>query len=285
MDYVERLRIHDKQFSMRKIRYILKKVEYLLTGLIVDLTITDSPSAAEALISKGAKSCISILNVPSCSFKPNNVRKKKENDRIMVGRIGAFSRQLGQGAEDLIELLANSQNCNGEYEMHILMVGNFVPANYKQEVLSQLRPFRDRVSVIDYVSHNEVPNWYSKLDICVIRYDIDEGSGYTRNSSVQKLFEAMAIGIPIVISASKYLEGLVCEWGCGVVAKDCSSAAITEAVYSLLEDRALMEECGCNGKKAFTNAFNWEIEEQKLRSSYPIFPNGIRKSSRKRKKI
>jgi glycosyltransferase involved in cell wall biosynthesis len=282
MDYTERLAIHNRQVLMRPIRSWLKATETFLAHRVASLTIADSPPAAAAMHGRGVNSCISVLNTPPRDFGLPTPGKSTNSRGPVVGRIGAFSKQLGQGAEDLIELLAAARDSDDLHNLRILLVGNFVPASYKKEIQVKIHQWREYVTIVDYVPHNEVPSWYARMDLTIIRYDVTDRASYSKYSSIQKLFEAMACGIPVVISASEYPERIVRDTGCGVVASSPDTQAIMQAMRELLADDSLRIASRERGRRAFETSFRWEIEENRLLDSYPILPDGTKNCTRTR---
>lgn len=65
-----------------------------------------------------------------------------------------------------------------------------------------------------------------------------------------KLYDAMAVGRPIVAAAGRETAELVRQIGCGLVIAPEDGAALAEAVRSLARDRDLASRLGCAGRRA-----------------------------------
>lgn len=270
MDLVERLSVHDRQPGMSTLRKALTRVERFLLARWVTLAIGDSAPATERLMARGAKRAVTVENSPPLAFAEavQAVPRSDEEDPgpVTVGRIGAFSAQLGQGAEDLLAVAAD---CPPDLDLRVLMVGNFVPESYRSEVEERSAGLPCPVEVHDYVSYDSVAEQYHRLDIMVIRYEVAGRAAYSRYSSAQKLFEAMACGIPIVISASDFLEALVMRHQCGVVSRSPSPSEVAEAVYDLARAPELRHRLGAQGREAFRTQHAWETQVSRLLEVYP----------------
>ena len=148
-----------------------------------------------------------LVNVPRLDFGRGFRARRARAAPVVAGRIGAFSAQLGQGAEDLLYALRRNDEDGRPVDLRLLLVGNFVPDSYRAEVAE--RAADPRVTIRDYVPHEEVPAWYAGLDVAVVAYDVAGGARYSRLASAQKVFEAMAMGVPMVLLANPSMEALV----------------------------------------------------------------------------
>lgn len=88
-------------------------------------------------------------------------------------------------------------------------------------------------------------------------------------SLLNKQFEAMVCGRPIITSKHTYAGELTEKLKCGITTEN-TEAKIHEAVNTLKEDDQLCKQLGKNGLDAAKSQFNWENEEKKLKE---IFKN------------
>lgn len=266
MSYADRLRIHDRQPGMKLVRGVVAAVEGLAVRRLAAHSFTDSAAHTEELRSRGAGSVSTLVNAPRLEFGRGFRPRDTHPGPVVVGRIGAFSAQLGQGADDLLHLLRRNDEDGRPLELRLLLVGNFVPSSYRAEVVE--RAGDGRVEIHDYVPHEEVPGWYGRLDIAVMTYDIEGGARYGRVGSPQKVFEAMAMGVPIVLLGNRYMEELVRRVGCGVVPERRDPEGIYQAVLRLARDPGLRERMGRAGRDAFVQRYHWEQEEKAVEAAY-----------------
>lgn len=83
-----------------------------------------------------------------------------------------------------------------------------------------------------------------------------------------KMFEYMAMGVPVVASNfpvySKVVEGA----DCGLCVDPANPAAIRAAILRILSNPLRATEMGQNGRRAVEAHYNWEREEQSLLAVY-----------------
>ena len=74
----------------------------------------------------------------------------------------------------------------------------------------------------------------------------------------------MQAGIAVVGPSFKEVGLIVRSTGCGALVDTASAIEVSRAVFRLLEHPEQTQEMGGNGRKAFEERFNWEIEQNKL---------------------
>lgn len=115
------------------------------------------------------------------------------------------------------------------------------------------------------LTREEVNALYNRSRIGIINnLDIP----YHRNSNPNKLFEYMAVGIPIVCTSIPTWAEIVKDANCGLIVDATDSVQIADAITYLLEHPLEAKEMGDNGKRAFEQKYNWDIEKGKLLHVY-----------------
>jgi glycosyltransferase involved in cell wall biosynthesis len=92
---------------------------------------------------------------------------------------------------------------------------------------------RKRVVSIGRINHDEVPRYVGLFDIAVMPYDLSSVSLYF---SPLKLFEYLALGVPIVSVDAGQMRDVLGGSGAAVLLPDASPQAIAVAVDGLLAD-------------------------------------------------
>ncbi|UUO02945.1 glycosyltransferase [Mycolicibacterium novocastrense] len=82
------------------------------------------------------------------------------------------------------------------------------------------------------------------------------------------VIEAMAAGLPVIVTESNGLAGVVRQYGCGLVVTDDSAEALTEAMQRLHDDVALAEQMGRRSLVAVRERFSIESVADKLERDY-----------------
>lgn len=85
---------------------------------------------------------------------------------------------------------------------------------------------------------------------------------------INKLFEYMSAGLPVLGSNFPNIESIIAEAGCGATVDPTDPAAIAREIMSLAEDPAARGRMGENGRKAVREKYNWEEESRKLIELY-----------------
>jgi glycosyltransferase involved in cell wall biosynthesis len=95
-------------------------------------------------------------------------------------------------------------------------------------------------------------------------------SGYPKISGegIVKLYEYMAVGLPVLISDFPKLKTLIESLGCGTAVDPTSPAAIAAAIDRLHRNPALRRQMSAAGQEAVRSQCNWEREEEKLLDVY-----------------
>lgn len=83
-----------------------------------------------------------------------------------------------------------------------------------------------------------------------------------------KMFEYMAMGIPVVVSDFPLYRQIIDETGAGVAVDPLDVKAIADAVEMLLADEAKRAQMGRNGQAAVSRAYSWEREAERLLRMY-----------------
>lgn len=83
-----------------------------------------------------------------------------------------------------------------------------------------------------------------------------------------KMFEYMAVGVPVIASDFPLWRKIIEGNQCGVCVNPLDPQAIAEAIDYLIKNPEVAEEMGHNGRRAVEERYNWSIEEQKLMALY-----------------
>ena len=71
-----------------------------------------------------------------------------------------------------------------------------------------------------------------------------------------KLFEAMALGIPVILGAKGESLSIISEHRCGIAIRPENIVDLSEAIIKLKADRSACEIMGANGRKAIKEKYN-----------------------------
>ena len=119
-----------------------------------------------------------------------------------------------------------------------------------------MRGFIDYNSVLDYLNR-------SRIGLCLLL----PNKNYL-NSYPTKLFDYMAVGIPIVGSNFGFLDKIIKKANCGITVDPYNIQKIIRVLDSLLSQNEYSSELGANGWEYINKTYNWKSEENKLITMY-----------------
>jgi glycosyltransferase involved in cell wall biosynthesis len=124
-----------------------------------------------------------------------------------------------------------------------------------------------RMFVLPAVAPTELLDWVGSAD--VVAMPIQPSTLNHRLTTPNKLFEAMAAGVPVVASDLPGMAGIVRETGCGVLCDPTSAAAIATAIRSILEAPASEQAAYRDQAVAAAHGrYSWESQVEILLAEY-----------------
>ncbi len=192
-----------------------------------DAVVTLSSAMKSLIVSWGipdSKVWIIPNAVDTESFHPlpreySRRRKFVSDKTFLIGFIGSIT--VYEGLEDLIHACVQL-NENG-LDIHLVIIGS---GPYEHEIRT-LAAQHSCISYHDRVPHSEVKDWYSTFDMCA----------YPRKSDIvcqyvppMKVLEAMAMGIPVLVSSLEPLIELVDNGKIGTICKASDLSSLTEKI-------------------------------------------------------
>ena len=149
----------------------------------------------------------------------------------------------------------------------VLVLMGFGNQEQRLRGLVSAPPHQGRTFVIDAVPPQELLTWSASSDVMVMCYPPDTENH--RYVTPQKLWEAMAAGVPVLASASPGFESVIVATRCGMLCDPTDPADIARALRELL---ALgpdgLRAMGDRGLAAAHATYNWETQFQVLADVY-----------------
>lgn len=138
-------------------------------------------------------------------------------------------------------------------DLEVLVVGKLQEGGATEALLKAL-DLEHTVQFVSGISNDEMASYYrsSTMVVCPSLY---EGFGLPAG-------EAMACGVPVISSDGGALPEVVGD--AGIIVPAGNSAALAEAMESLLEDAALREQLGAAGRERIESQFSWKLCAQQL---------------------
>lgn len=171
---------------------------------------------------------------------------------------GGFSRE--RGIEQLVDAL-------GRVPDAVLVLLGYGPLQAELERVAADPATGGLVRLLPAVAPTELLDWVAAAD--VVAMPIQPSTLNHRLTTPNKLFEAMAAGVPVVASDLPGMAGIVRETGCGLLVDPTDPAAIADALRRILdapepERRAYRERA----RAAAHDAYAWERQVEVLLDEY-----------------
>ena len=208
------------------------------------------------------------LVVMNCSYRrdPPAVSLRLFHERLNLAPAtpvvlyqGGFSRD--RGIEQLVEAVPSFPDGT----VLVLLGYGLLQAELERRAAEP--GLAGRMFVLPAVAPTELLDWVGSAD--VVAMPIQPSTLNHRLTTPNKLFEAMAAGVPVVASDLPGMAGIVRETGCGLLCDPTSPAAIATAIRSILEapdsERAAYRE---RALAAAHGRYSWESQVEILFAEY-----------------
>lgn len=126
-----------------------------------------------------------------------------------------------------------------------------------------------RVDYLGVLPFNKLPAFYSGARAALVT------CAYTKNTNgkhgtlgVNKLFEAMLRGVPVICTDFDLWEEIIDTYHCGICVEPGDYNALVDAIRYILDHPDEAVQMGENGRRAVEERFNWTTEEKKLLALY-----------------
>ena len=182
-------------------------------------------------------------------------------ESFVVSYVGNFTQH--RGLDTLIEGFAHLAETTENAQLLLVGKGNegYVAG---LKALARALGVRDRVHFTGWVDFSDVPRYVAASDVCAVPH---ASTPHTETTVPHKLFQAMAMAVPVVVSDVAPLSRIVRRTGSGLVAPAGDGEAMA-TVLSELTDGDRARKLGTNGRKAVEREFNWERDGARLRALY-----------------
>ena len=200
-----------------------------------------------------------VLNMPIVD-ELMKLKPIENSKRYHIGYIGRVTRD--RGALIILNALKNIRNsgfpvsfeCIGAIDPDVANDNSFQAAVTEKWLHAPGRlPPRD--------------GW-PQLAGCQIGLAVLQPIGNYMESYPTKMFEYMAMGLPVIVSNFKLYRDIVEKFHCGICVDPEDNNAVIDALHFLLKNPKQAKKMGQNGKDAVQDNYNWDIELDKLCGFY-----------------
>ena len=159
-------------------------------------------------------------------------------NRPIVGYIGRFqAMRLDKGVPSLIESVGKLSGKKIVEPMLLCVGGPMEPVQSYLELAKQLGVPDENMLFVDRVPNVDVPYWMKACDVVTVPWSWTEFSAY--ETSPIKLFEYMAVGVPIVASDLPSVREILTDQDNAILVDPGNPDALAAGIERALSDKSL----------------------------------------------
>ena len=203
-----------------------------------------------------------IYNYPALSYtQPFSARPPDPSYAGDFAYIGLLSQE--RGLDTMIEALALLKSCFPTARLHLF--GRLVTP---QTQLERIKGYPDVIDQVIFYGPMDHARALPVIASCCAGLTLLKPVGDYAHSYPCKLFEYMALGIPVITSDFALYRSVVETADCGYCIPPNNAPMLAERMQYLLEQRSDAILFGKQGQKAIQEQYNWESEQEKLFQLY-----------------
>ena len=177
---------------------------------------------------------------------------------------------------DSVTYIGNITRDRGIYEMlraiglvqkkkpvRFIIGGTFAPESLEDDIKDM--PEFKFVDYRGFLSRKEVARVLSEVKAGLV---VPQPFSHNKFGYMNKLFEYMSAGIPVIASDFPHWHPIVEETQCGLLVDPMNPQAIADAITYIFENPEKAVQMGKRGRKAVETKYNWEHEKDTLCKLY-----------------
>ncbi len=185
------------------------------------------------------------------NYKPKKYLKEQDLEIVHLGNLNEI-----RGGNVISEAIV------GIDDVKLTVIGEITPSKYKDFIANKLG--RDKLEITGKLPYKKAIKRASEADIGLIGYLPLPNHV---ESSPNKIFEYMGLGLPVVVSDLTSLKTIIDKSRAGLcyISEDSDDLV---AKIKEISRKDSYESFSVNSRKAFLELYNWENEEPKLLGLY-----------------
>jgi len=232
---------------------------------VARVSIATNESFKEIAVKRGGKRPEEVFVVRNCpdltAVRRGAVRPEiKQNKPLLVVYVGFMGQQ--DGLDLLLEAVEHLVKIEKRQDTHFLLIGRGSMLPVLQAMVAKKR-LDEFVTFTGQVPHEEVVSYLSNADVGVAP---DPKTPMNDNSTMIKIFEYMALGLPVVLFDLK--EGRRSAGPAALYAKPNDPIDFANQLNRLLNSGELRRQLGACGRKRIEERLNWQAEQNTLLQAY-----------------
>lgn len=243
----------DSHYMPNKMKKIVENTEINIINK-ADLTIICTEERREQIKKARPKKCIVIYNTPK--IDRNNIKQKlikSSNDKLKIVYVGILQENR------LLKEIGEEIKKYPDFELHIGGFGQL------QKYFSKLSEKYGNIFYYGQMKYEDVLNLEEDANLLFATYN-PEISNH-KYSAPNKLYEAMALGKPIIVCKNTGIDELVKNENIGIsISYDAKK--FIEVIENLSENKELQKKLSDNAKRLYNEKYSWEQMEKRLIEEY-----------------
>ena len=126
----------------------------------------------------------------------------------------------------------------------------------------------DKHHLVDYLGilhYNKVPEFLSNSRASLILYEYNANAGgHLGTLGVNKLFESMLCGVPVICTDFLLWKEIIEQYRCGICVDSYNKKELKDAIIYCIEHPEEAKQMGRRGRKAVLEKYNWNIQAKNL---------------------
>jgi glycosyltransferase involved in cell wall biosynthesis len=144
--------------------------------------------------------------------------------------------------------------------IHLTIVGDG-PMRGEIERQRQQLGLENNVRLTGWIENRLVPSFIAQADLGLLPFLPCE---HIHTTLPNKLFDYMAMGVPVLAADTQSLKRVVSETGCGITFRAGSEQDLADKILTMYEDSELRKKCSRNGRAFTLRKYNWGEDSGRL---------------------
>jgi len=174
------------------------------------------------------------------------------SNRVRLVFAGGVSEN--RGVQDIINALKLIEKKKEDCKVSFHIIGEGPYIDTLKTLVRELN-LSHSVKFIPLLPPSKVAEALANYDIGVCSYFLNQQTHHTLPG---KLFEYMAVGLPVLSSARRPVVRIIEEYNCGTIYHNRDPEEIASKILYLVKNSELRREMGQRGRGAIINHLNWE---------------------------
>ncbi len=257
--------LYEAKFGRRGRLYDILVWLERMTFRLADVSLATNESYRDIALGRGGMSrdrVFIVRSTPDLSrFERRDCLPELRNGRrIVAGYVGVMGAQ--DGVDNLIHAMADIVHRQGRNDIQCVLVGRGTEVA-KLKRLTQDLGLSEHVTFTGYLSPDDFLKAISTFDIGVVP---DPNNPFNDKCSMNKVFEYMSLGIPLV--GFDLTETIRSAGDAALYATNNDPKNLARLMMQLADDDALRSRLGETGAKRARTILDWRIEEASLLAAY-----------------